>query len=274
MIRRMLVIAAAIAIPVSSLTALGAVVDSGVAGAKAPVITTISCALSGNIQFAAAPVGGSGLGGLSVNGNFGAAAKTDTDVTTINSTGTGCQATPKVQDITNKATKCAVAVTPATATIDSLPASAPFTTPPGCTNAAVPPKYKLKGYYYGLAWDYATGASSSLATALKKGIDVTDNGVPVVLLVTPTSVSTVLPGAACGSDAGFQVSGNIKKEASGPGEPNYTFLVCLAGDSGPGTSNNFVADVATMALVPSSTSIAIETATITPAYSVLDINAT
>ncbi len=284
MIRRMVVIAAAIAIPVSTLTALGAVVGTSVAGAKTPAVATISCQLSGNIQFAAAPVGGSGLGGLSVNGNFGAAAKTDTDVTTINSTGAGCQATPKIQDITNKTTKCDVPVTPTTATIDGFPATEPFAsatppgTPPGCTAAAVPPKFKLKGYYYGLAWDYATGASSSLATALKKGIDVTDNGVALTLLVTPTSVTTVLPGAdnACGaSDAGFQVSGNIKKEAVGAGAPNYTFLVCLSTDTGPATSGSFVTDIATMALSPSSSlSTAIETATIDNGFSVLDINAT
>jgi hypothetical protein len=278
MIRKLLVVVAAIAIPVSTLTALGAVVDTGVAGAKTPVITTISCALSGNIAFAPAPVGGTGLGGLSVNGNFGATAKSDTDVSTITAAGTGCQTTPNVTNITNKTTKCAVPVTPATATIDGIPANAPFTNPPGCVAAEIPPKNKLKGYYYGLAWDYATGASSSLATALRKGIHVTDNGVALTLLVTPTSVTTVLPGAgnACGpSDAGFQVSGNIKKEATGAGAPNYTFLVCLAGDSGPATSGSFVTDVATMALAPNSNlGTAIETATITPTYSSLNINAT
>ena len=48
MIRKMITIAAAIAIPVSAVTALGAVVGSGVASAKALPPTSITCAQTGS----------------------------------------------------------------------------------------------------------------------------------------------------------------------------------------------------------------------------------
>lgn len=239
MIRKLLVVAAAIAMPVSALTALSAVVGSGVAGARAPTVTAISCTTGGTITFA--------TGGLSVDGN-GTSNKTDTTTAAVTSTGTGCN-TPNPVNITAKATKCKAGVTPQTATVSGIPATAPFTVPPA--PVCVPNsknKYPGNELYYGLAWNYATGGSSTIATALKHGIGYDDSGFPLTLLVTAAGTTTINPGGACGAhDAGFQVTGGIKKDTTGA---VYTLRLCLSTDSGTNVAGTFVSDLANMVFGP------------------------
>jgi hypothetical protein len=263
MIRKMLVIAAAIAIPVSTLTALGAVVGTGVAGAKAPVVDPISCTTSGTIDFAS--------GGLSVNGVF-TTNKTGTTTANILSAGTGCDSPVTAQPITSKNDKCKVPVSPTSSTIDNglIPVTEPFSISPPCVANEVAPKFKPTGYYYGLAWSYATGGGTTIATALKHGIVYDDNGVNLTLEVTPAGTTTIDPGGACGSsDAGFQLTGLVKKTTT----DNYTLRVCLSTDTGSNVSGSFVTDIAHMVVSPSSyLTTEVDTAVVDPTTSAFSIS--
>lgn len=261
MIRKLLVVAAAIAIPVSTLTALGAAVGTGVAGAKTPTVVPITCTTSGTIDFA--------TGGLSVNGVY-TTNKIGTTTANIDSTGTGCDSPVTAQPITSKNSKCKVPVSPTSGTIDNglIPVTEPFATPPGCVANEVPPKNKLIGYYYGLAWNYATGGGTTIATALKHGITYNDSGTTLTLVVTPGGTTTVDPGGACGADAGFQLTGLVKKTVD-----TYTLRVCLSTDTGSNVAGNFVADIVHMVLTPNSyLTTEVDTAAVDPSTSAFSIS--
>lgn len=227
MIRKLLVVVAAIAMPVATLTALGAVAGTGVAGAHTIVVTPITCTTGGTIDFA--------TGGLSVNGVY-TVNKTGTTTANITSSGTGCDSPVTAQPITSKNGKCKVPVSPTSGTIDNglIPITEPFSISPPCVAAELPPKFKPTGYYYGLAWNYATGGGTTIATALKHGITYDDNGTTLTLEVTQAGTTTIQPGAACGSDAGFQLTGAVKKATT----DTYTLRVCLSTDTGTATSGS------------------------------------
>lgn len=208
MIRKMLMVAAAIAMPVG-MTAAGVVITSGVAGAKAPVVAPTTCTVTGTVTFPAP--------GLSKLGSVGTSSKSTTASTTT-ATG-GCTGTNSESILSKSTVKC-----------KSQPTTAP------CTSTA--------GYVYDTEGGFATSVPA-LAKAVKKGLVVVDNGVSLTLVPTPTTgVSEILPGHACGGDVGFQLTGSVKKATdtfvanvclttdTGPGTSG-TFLTDLA--SGVGT---------------------------------------
>jgi hypothetical protein len=206
--------------------------------------------------------------GLSVDGAVTGVGKTSTttSTTTIGTCTTGTSDTTSiVKPITTKTSKCSVPVTPSTATLQGIPVAAPFAEPPACPTG----KAAKKAYYDDLAWTFATGAGSDLATALKKGIVVDDGAAPVTLEVAPTDVTTVDPGGACGaSEVGFDLSGAVKKWST----LSYELLVCLGTDTGTATSGSFFADIAQMVVNPSgSTGIVVGSAVIDTTDSFLSI---
>ena len=207
MIRKLLLIATAVAMPVSAIAAVG--ISGGVAGAKTVNPAVITCSLSGTVNFASP--------GLSKNGSI-STSKDSTTTTSIGATGTGCQNTPIASTITSKSTeKC----------------KTPTSYPP-CATA---PK---NSYVYDSDASFETGGVANLVKALHKGISVTDTGVPVTLLVTAGGTSEIVPGGACGSNVGFALTGTVKKSSP---TANYTLNVCLTADSGPGTTGSFLGDL-------------------------------
>jgi hypothetical protein len=235
MIRKMLVIAAAVAMPASALAAVTTVGASGVAGAAAKVYTSTSCALSGSVTFAAP--------GLSYTGTLGKKS-TVTSVSSVTPgailTGTGgCGATGITSKIATAATNCNVAPVP------------PATNPVICSSATT----KLH-YAYSNASNLATAGVSSIVASLgPKGIKLVDNGNKVVGAVTTPGTNSILPGGACGSSIGFSLAG-----ATNVTGLTYTLNLCLVGDTGAGTSGAFFTDY--LAAAGGNTSITIASATL------------
>jgi hypothetical protein len=169
----MLVVAAAIAMPVSMVAIVG---GAGVAGAKAAPPQALTCAVGGTVTFAGP--------GLSKNGSI-SASKTSTTTSVTNYTGTGCGA-PNTQNITSKSTKCPKVAAPATGT-------------------CIKPNY-----LYDTTTSFITGGTTDITKALKKGIATTDHGQAVTLKVSGATV--IDPGGACGvNESGFSVTGTVKK---------------------------------------------------------------
>ena len=234
MIRKLLVVAAAAAIPMSAV-AVGAIGSgSAFAGGTANPSPPIQCSVSGTVTFAPP--------GISHNGVVGTSKTTTTNTSAINFTGAACGpnatnsggSTPP-RAITSKATKC-----------------------PGTT--ACP-----KGSYLSdTASSYVTSGASNLQKALKKGTFTIDGiGFPF-----KTSSAAAVNGGACGSEAGFQISGSVKNKAYA--YTSYSLLVCLGGDTGTGTTGAFLNDITTA--IASASGPTIATATIDPASSVLKVS--
>jgi hypothetical protein len=201
MIRKMLLVAAAIAMPVSVVA--GVAVTSGVAGAKAPVVKPTTCSVTGSVTFPAP--------GLSKIGSVESSSKSTTTSTTTASG--GCTGTNSETIVSKSTVKC-----------KSQPTTAP------CTSTA--------GFVYDTESGFATSVPA-LATAVKKGLAVVDNGVALTLVPTPgTGVSQIIPGSTCGSNAGFLLTGTVKKATD-----TFTATICLTSDTGPGTSGTFITDL-------------------------------
>jgi hypothetical protein len=278
MIRKMLVIAAAAALPATAFAGV-TIADSGIAGAAAPVVAPATCVISGSVTF--------GTSGISEGGTIDLN-KTSTSVTNLSGTGTNCQATPLITNITQKSAKCKdttmVALPPSAGalagllpgfTTTQLPPAAPGVTLPGCATL------KSKNYQSNSAWGFLSGinvkglpvsTTAGIQGALKKGVAYVDNGVPLTLSVS--SVTSIAPPGACGSEAGFQLGGTVKKAST----HTWALTLCLGGDTGPGTTNAFLGDLlsqvlATHADTTSATNTSqILTATVDPAASVLTIS--
>jgi len=210
MIRKLLVIAAAVAMPASALAAVTAVGSTGIAGA-AKSYTTQTCAISGGVTFATP--------GLSYAGSL-SKKSTSESLSAATATGTGCGAgVTGVGHLTSKIVSDS-----------SLCSSA--SPPPACAGATS----KLK-YYYDNASSLATAGVASIAASLHKGLKLYDNGNKVTAEVTVAGTSSVTPGEACGTNVGFQLSGDTNIAGL-----TYDLLLCITGDTGTGTSGAFYTD--------------------------------
>ena len=241
MIRKLLVVAAAAAIPMGAL-AVGAV-GSGVAGAAAN--TPITCAFTGTVSF--------GAPGLS---HFGSATPNKTSTTnTSGSTFSGPQCGlngsnpgnltaqfPAHMIVSKNTTKCSK-------TIPNNPI-------PGC----------VKGDYVTDQASALTSGSTgaSLKKALKKGTLALPGGVSAPF---KTSVAGTYGGCG-GGEQGFQISGTVKNKSYS--YTTFALTICLGADTGSGTSGDFATDVVTALASPSGPTIA--TATIDPTYSSLVVS--
>ena len=240
MIRKMLVIAAAVAMPAASIAGISAVAASGVAGASGPVVHASTCALSGNVTFATPGTK------QQANVSTGTTTTSTTHLTSIANAGV-CygQATAVVTPIKQPALTCAsTSLKPLPPSAGALAGLTPgYTQFSGCT--AHPTDHQ-----YGSAWGFLGGVAKNgvlqsttggIKKALAAGVKYKDNGVALVLLVS--TVSAIQPGGACGaSDPGCGLVGTVKSAVPSVA---WHLNLCLAGDTGAGTTNNFLNDLLT-----------------------------
>ena len=236
MIRKMLVVAAAVAMPAAAMAGVSAIGGAGIASAKAlpPVPTT--CTLTGTVTFAKP--------GLSYNGTLTnkTVETTKTAITPSGLCGT-------------KAIKSKINSTPSPCATDPSPA-------PACGLASAKTLAK-DPYFYDTASSLATSGVSQIVTSLGGGIPAVNNGTKVTLQVTAPGTSSILPGGACGSDIGFHLSGAVTN--GGANVSSYVLNICLTGDSGTGTTGGFFADY--LAAAGGNTGVTIATATLGAASS-------
>ncbi len=238
MIRKILIAVAMIAMPLGTATVAGVVASPGVAGAATPPPTTITCSVSGSVDFAAP--------GLSAGGALTNKTAEDTDSST-STAGTGCPTTTNALKIASTTTAC-----PETG---GVPTS---TDPAACLasttkNGKVTYAIAKDPNYYDTTGSYATSGLTDLETALSaKPIKATVDSIGVDLVFG--SASEVLPGGACGaSDVGFDVTGNVQVKSANVG--TYDEVVCLSGDAGTGTSGSFLADLGSSTAVIASATV-------------------
>jgi len=218
MIRKMFVIAAAVAMPAAAVAGVSAIGGAGIASAKAlpPVPTT--CALTGTVTFAKP--------GLSYNGSL-----TNKTVTTSKTaiTPSGLCGT--------KAIKSKINSTPGVCATDPTPA-------PACALAS--PKTLAKDpNFYDTASSLATSGVTQIVASLAGGIPAVNNGTKVTLQVTAPGTNAILPGGACGATVGFHLQGGVTN--GGANVTAYSLDICLSTDTGTGTTGAFFTDYAAAA---------------------------
>jgi len=204
MIRKLLMVAAAIAMPVSA----GAVALVGTASVAGAVGPTVNCAVASTVTFAPP--------GLSKSGAVTTATTSATKTaTTVLSKGTtaSCSGSIAPLTITSKNTKC---------TGKGLPSSNP---------ACVSGKYG-----YGSWANYASGGTSSILTSLPT------LAFKVGTVTYTTKNTKAAPDLSCkasatvGSEIGFTITGAITKQSSGSTYigAKTTFNACLGLVTGTG----------------------------------------
>jgi hypothetical protein len=203
MLRKMLLIATAVAIPLSA-TAVTAVVQSGTAGATPLAIT---CKVtSGTVDFAPP--------GLSQNGSFESASTSTTNTTTVK-----YSCSPPAGGI-GKTNPLAITTANTQCTGTNMPVN-------GCTS----------GQY---SYDSVSGFASSASTlwqdvgTLKIKIGVTS--------YTETLTSSSVALTCASGEAGFNLKGKLTAPAAHAGEP-MKLTACLGSDTGPGTTGVFANDL-------------------------------
>jgi len=220
MLRKMLLIASAIAIPLGAIgvTAVTSVAQSGTAGATALAITCK--ATSGTVDFATP--------GLSSNGSFESASTSTTTSTTVKY-GCGSAGTGKENpiNITTPSTACTGTNTPVT----------------GCTSGQ---------YNYDSVGGFASSATTlwSEVGTLKIKVGATS------YTETLTSSSAALTCAS--GEAGFNLKGKLTAPAAHAGE-TMKLTACLGSDTGPGTTGNFVADLGAPGVTIATAALATDT---------------
>ena len=203
MLRKMLLIASAIAIPLGATavtTGITAVAESGTAGATALAITCKST--SGGVTFATP--------GVSQNGSFSSSPTSTTKTSTANfncgAPGTGKS---KGMSLVSNSTQCTGTNTPVT----------------GCT----------AGQYN---YDSASGFASSGAT-LAAEIPTLKIVIGTTTYISKTSTSAVT--LCSGGEAGFNIKGKLTSPAAHAGEATK-LTVCLGADTGLNTTGSFTND--------------------------------
>ncbi|MGP0108738.1 MAG: hypothetical protein ACLPR9_07725 [Acidimicrobiales bacterium] len=203
MIRKILVVAAAIAMPVSIIAVTGTV-----AGAKTvvPPDPAVTCSVAGTVNFA-----GPGLSAAGSTEPY----KTSVSTTSPTVFGNGCSGGGTANSITTKSTKCAKKLG------KTQPASNP-----ACANN-VPASYGEYGYD---SWaNFTAAGTTSIQKSLKK-LDFTING--IAYLTKTTAAAVVYPGAACGADStGFALTGTVSGPKQDKGQTS-TLTVCLGAITG------------------------------------------
>jgi hypothetical protein len=225
MIRKMITIAAAIAIPVSAITALGAAVGTGVASARALPPTSITCAESGTVLLPKP--------GLSNGGTLTSKASETTKVS-LTGSGTGCSTKAVKPKIVTATTPC-----PQTGGVPNPgdPAACEASTSK-TSHGVTTVTYAIARdpNYYDDAGGYAAAASSGVGSTLP--LETEDNGTKVWLEFGSSSSSST-----CGSNEGFTLSGNVDNSTQTAAIGTYTDNICVTSDAGPNTTGNFGVDL-------------------------------
>jgi hypothetical protein len=206
MIRKILVVAAAIAMPVSVIAVTGGVAGAG--KVKPPPDPAVTCSVSGTVNFAAP--------GLSTAGST-SALKTSVSTTSPTVFAGGCTGGGTANAITSKSTKCAKKAGKA------QPASNP-----ACANN-VPASYGQYGYD---SWANFTGSGTAAVQKALKKLNFTING--IAYQTKTTSAVIAGPGAPCDANTvGFQLTGTVKAPKQDKGQTS-TLTACLGAITGTG----------------------------------------
>ena len=224
MIRKLVVVAAAVAMPAAIMAGVSATTGAGIASAKALPPVAVTCNLTDTVTFAKP--------GLSYNGTL--TNKTSEKSKSATSASPGNPAACPTKGIKNNITS-----TTSSCATDPSPA-------PACALASAKTLAK-DPYFYDTASSLATAGVSNIVSSLSPGVATTDNGTKVVLAVTTGGTSSILPGGACGSTVGFHLSGAVNLAAGGSTGLSYTLNICLTSDTGTGTSGTFFTDYAAAA---------------------------
>lgn len=218
MLRKALVVAAAITLPVTAATAMA---GAGVAGAtKAPVQST-TCAIAGQVNFA--NPGYSHDGSLSKKSSVKA-------ISHINPTSGACGAAS--DGLSGYATINAK-ITAATHLCSN-----PGTVGAGDADVCAMADSKNK-YWYNTTGSFVTtnDALTAIQSSLVKGVKAYNTGNKVTLHAD--NVGKVLPNGACGAaGVGFDINGSTSVSGL-----TYDMLLCLTSDSGANTTGSFLTDV-------------------------------
>jgi len=218
MIRKMLVVAAAVAMPATALTA---VTGTGIAGAaKAPVQSTV-CALTGGVDFAAP--------GYSLDGSLSkkTTVKSQDHVTpTSGACGASADGLSGYASIISKIT--------APTNLCTNPGTVGVGDAPVCASATSKNKYWYNSTSSFLG---STASIDAIKSSLSKGVKAYNTGNKVTL--NADNVAKILPNGVCGaSGVGFQLSGSTSVTGL-----TYSLALCLTTDTGTGTSGTFLTDV-------------------------------
>jgi len=214
MIRKLLVFAAAVAMPAAALAAVTTVGSAGIAGAAAKTYDSQTCTLSGQVTFATP--------GLSYNGSL-SKKSTSTSASSATFSGTGCgNKTATTSTLNSKIV---------TANTNCNTATPPL---PGACSGETAKEF----YAYDNSSSLASGGTSSIVTSLgPKGISIYDHGNKVNGQLTTDGTTAVDPGGACGTNVGFQLQGNTNISGL-----TYDLLLCITGDTGTSTTGSFYND--------------------------------
>jgi hypothetical protein len=214
MFKKIMMVAAAVAMPVAAVTAVTAVAGPGIAGAKALPPIAETCSQSGAVAFAKP---GLSYGGTVTNKTV---ETTDADITAA-----ATQSSCSIKEIKLKITAATDACTNSVASC----------------NARTAKEVTKDPYYYDTALSYVLDGTDNLATALANGIATKDNGTAVTLEYGNSTA--IAAGHQCGSAVGFLITGNVNT-ASGPTGLTYADTICITGDTpGANTTDNFANDL-------------------------------
>jgi hypothetical protein len=242
MIRKMLVIAAAVAMPAA---ALAGIAGGGVASAVAkPPPSVGSCAITGAVTFAAP---GITFAGTITN-------KTSEKSASVITPSSFCGTKVIKEKIPSATTACWSTLptysktAPLGGILATSPAAAASCDVGGASASsdsnvvAADVKIAVKDqFYFDDAPGFVSGGVTSIQAALSKGVKVTNNGNNGLITVTGASAVTGTGGSTqCGSGIpGFEIDGTTAYVGAG----HAVVDICLSGDTGSGTTNNFTADL-------------------------------
>jgi hypothetical protein len=237
MMRKLLMVAAAIAMPLGTVavaSVTSSVATSGVAGATT---LSLTCKLPASTVTFTAP-------GLTDNGAVTTSSKSKTK-TAAGSLNCGAAGTGSIaaQTIKSKNTLCVGNNNPI----------------PGCTPTS---------YVYDSAAGYS-GSSSTLWQSLPTYTFV--GGSKGTLTVTNTSSAAINPGGKCGAtEAGFKIVGHVSSPSGYAGNAAQ-LIACLSTDTGPNTSGDFLTDISAEIAATDSPPITIATSALDPTTSKIKI---
>jgi hypothetical protein len=239
MMRKLLMVAAAIAMPLGTVAVASvssSVASSGVAGAT---VLSLSCKLPASTVTFQAPNGISDNGATTTS----AKSKTKTAAGALNCGGSGTGAIP-AQTIKSKNTLCVGTNNPI----------------PGCTPTL---------YTYGSGGGFSGSATTIWQSLPTITFTVTTHS----YTITNTSSNSIAPisGGKCGaSESGFKIVGHISAPATYAG--NATQLIaCLTTDTGPNTTGNFTTDIANVIGGTDSPAMNIDTSALDPVLSKIKV---
>jgi hypothetical protein len=216
MIRKLLTVAAAAAVPISAVAAAGVVGTSQAGAATVPVLTPATCHLTGTINFMAP--------GISL---VGTATASKTTVTTSSTTITSCSGGGTIGGggalvITTKNTKCVLPVT--------------SSEPSNCAKGL-----DVSNSGSGLASPTTT---KSIEKAIKKlPVTLTEGGVTYNVKHKATGVSNPIGGVCTNGatqEVGFAITGTAKTSPKSTGLTAIDLTVCLGVDN---LGGNFFSDL-------------------------------